>query len=300
MCLTTPQRSLIDHLLRKTLGDKRVAFAIWQHGIPSIADRPCAYRSEHLMPDKGTLQRALDECLQWYCSLANGTVVHQTHAAALAAQCSPWRANIRKTPRMEPFRCKLEIKQAPTCMATQHAQFTKRLCSMPEDRPLSRPASPSPPPRSRSPSVCGCQRLPPRRVLLRSPSCVARSVARARSRSPTPTDSDADAAIDATEPNGIDATEDAAERDEDGDATDSGEAGDATAKAEHGAATEHARGDISSSSCSRSWIRPSRLSAPRPPEQRRLEALLDINAFENSRWLHWRNKLREWLSLIHI
>ena len=58
-------------------------------------------------------------------------------------------------------------------------------------------------------------------------------------------DSDADAAIDATEPNGIDATEDAAERDEDGDATDSGEAGDATAKAEHGAATEHARGDLS-------------------------------------------------------
>ena len=169
--LTTPQRSLIDNLLRKFLGDKRVAFAIWQHGIPSIADRPCAYRPEHLMPDKGTLQRALDECLQWYCSLAHGTVVHQTHAAALAAQCSPWRANNRKrsyddmtggcnrqqpqkilavqcspwranipkranqaeqrftTPRMEPFRCKLEIKQAPTCMATQHAQFTKRLCS---------------------------------------------------------------------------------------------------------------------------------------------------------------------------
>ena len=62
---------------------------------------------------------------------------------------------------------------------------------------------------------------------------------------PQPTDSDADADSDATEPTGSDATEHAAERDEDGDATDSGEAGDATEKAEHGAATEHARGDLS-------------------------------------------------------
>ena len=75
--LSTFQRSFTDSLLRKFLGDKRVAFLIWQHGIPSIADRPCVYRPEHLMPDKGTLQRALDECLQWYCCLANAIVVHQ-------------------------------------------------------------------------------------------------------------------------------------------------------------------------------------------------------------------------------
>ena len=36
--LSTFQRSFIDNLLRKFLGDKRVAFLIWQHGIPSIAD----------------------------------------------------------------------------------------------------------------------------------------------------------------------------------------------------------------------------------------------------------------------
>ena len=62
---------------------------------------------------------------------------------------------------------------------------------------------------------------------------------------PRPTDSDADAASDATGPTDSDATEHAAERDEDGDATDRDEDGDATENAENGAATEHARGDLS-------------------------------------------------------
>ena len=49
---------------------------------------------------------------------------------------------------------------------------------------------------------------------------------------PRPTDSDADAASDATEPTDSDATEHAAERDEDSDATDRDEDGDATENAE--------------------------------------------------------------------
>ena len=61
---------------------------------------------------------------------------------------------------------------------------------------------------------------------------------------PPATDSDADADSAAAEPADSDATEHAAERDEDGDTTDSGEAGDATEKAVHGAATEYARGDL--------------------------------------------------------
>ena len=53
---------------------------------------------------------------------------------------------------------------------------------------------------------------------------------------PQPTDSDADADSHATEPTDSDATEHAAERDEDDDATD---------RDEDGAATEQARGDLS-------------------------------------------------------
>ena len=74
------QRSFTDNMLRKFLGDKRVAFLIWQHGIPSIADRQLVYRrrvdSKEL--DMGMLQSGLDECLQWYTCLANDIVVHQT------------------------------------------------------------------------------------------------------------------------------------------------------------------------------------------------------------------------------
>ena len=74
------QRSFTDHLLRKFLGDKRVAFLIWQHGIPSVADRPVVYRRrvDSKVLDMGMLQSGLDECLQWYCCLANDIVVHQT------------------------------------------------------------------------------------------------------------------------------------------------------------------------------------------------------------------------------
>ena len=70
------QRSFTDSMLRKFLGDKRVAFLIWQHGIPSISDSPVLLDSKVL--NMGMLQSGLDECLQWYTCLANDIVVHQT------------------------------------------------------------------------------------------------------------------------------------------------------------------------------------------------------------------------------
>jgi hypothetical protein len=70
------QRSFTDSMLRKFLGDKRVAFLIWQHGIPSVSDRAIVLDSKVL--NMGMLQSGLDECLQWYTCLANDIVVHQT------------------------------------------------------------------------------------------------------------------------------------------------------------------------------------------------------------------------------
>ena len=81
------QRSFTDNLLRKFLGDKKVAFLIWQHGIPSIADmghatkrpgRRHATERPGRVLDMGRLQSGLDECLQWYTCLANDIVVHQS------------------------------------------------------------------------------------------------------------------------------------------------------------------------------------------------------------------------------
>ena len=62
---------------------------------------------------------------------------------------------------------------------------------------------------------------------------------------PQPTASDADADSHATEPTDSDATEHAAERDEDDDAIDRDENGASTENAENSAATEHARRDLS-------------------------------------------------------
>ena len=71
------QRSFIDNMLCKSLGDKKVAFLIWQHGLPSVAEPPLVYRRRHRL-DIGMLQSGLDECLRWYSRLANDIVVHQT------------------------------------------------------------------------------------------------------------------------------------------------------------------------------------------------------------------------------
>ena len=78
--LSTFQRSFIDNLLRKVLGDKRVAFRIWQHGIPSIAAQPPPWRRrvDSKVLDMDMLQSGLDECLEWYTSLANDIVVYQS------------------------------------------------------------------------------------------------------------------------------------------------------------------------------------------------------------------------------
>ena len=70
--LSTFQRSFTDNMLRKFLGHKSVAFLIWQHGLPSIADRPLVYhrRVDSKVLDMGMLQSGLDECLQWYISVS--------------------------------------------------------------------------------------------------------------------------------------------------------------------------------------------------------------------------------------
>ena len=75
------QRSFVDSMLRKSLGDKKVAMLIWQHGLPRLADLPftagpTSFRGQVL--DIGMLQSSLDECMQWFTSLANDIVTHQS------------------------------------------------------------------------------------------------------------------------------------------------------------------------------------------------------------------------------
>ena len=107
--LSSFQHSFTDNMLRRPLGDKKVAFLIWQHGLPSVADPPLVYRRRHRL-DIGMLQSGLDECLRWYSRLANVIVVHQTQtpnagfedqhsASSLDEQQRQWQQRCREAPQ---------------------------------------------------------------------------------------------------------------------------------------------------------------------------------------------------------
>ena len=114
--LTKVQRSFTDNMLRKFLGDKKVAFAIWQHGLPSIADmghatkrpgRGHATKRPGRVLDMGRLQSGLEECLKWYICVANDIVIHQTQEG-FDAQLSASSLDERERQRQETRRKALQ------------------------------------------------------------------------------------------------------------------------------------------------------------------------------------------------
>ena len=80
------QRSFVDNMLRKRLGDKKVAMLIWQHGLPRLADpsssagptRFIGPHTFHTALDIGMLQSSLEDCIAWFTSLANHIVIHRS------------------------------------------------------------------------------------------------------------------------------------------------------------------------------------------------------------------------------
>ena len=84
--LSSFQRSFVDNMLRKALGEKKVAFLIWQHGLPRLADlsssagptRFIGRHTFHTALDIDMLQSCLADCVGWFTSLANHIVIHQS------------------------------------------------------------------------------------------------------------------------------------------------------------------------------------------------------------------------------
>jgi hypothetical protein len=77
--LSTRQRSWIDSMLRRTLGDKKVAFFIWTHGLPGIFD---ASSDRNCKVGKAELERALDKGMTWYASLLQSAVEYERETEA--------------------------------------------------------------------------------------------------------------------------------------------------------------------------------------------------------------------------
>ena len=65
MSITTEQRSLVDAILRKNLGDARVALYILEHCIPTLLEAPLL---RHL-PQRAPMETMLEESRIWYISL---------------------------------------------------------------------------------------------------------------------------------------------------------------------------------------------------------------------------------------
>ena len=123
--LSTFQRSFIDSLLRKNLGDKKVAFLIWQHGLPSIADCPLVFRrrADHKEHYMGLLQSSLNDCLQWYSVLANEIVVHQNQEGFDATRAA---SSLEKQDRQCQKTRREALKKARDALRTGAALAKKR------------------------------------------------------------------------------------------------------------------------------------------------------------------------------
>jgi len=93
--VSTKQRSLVNNILRKNLGDARVGMYILNHGVPELLDAPL----RRTPPPKALLQNMLAEFVMWHSSLLkwllarekdpNMPVAHQLSDPKL----KPWRVD---------------------------------------------------------------------------------------------------------------------------------------------------------------------------------------------------------------
>ena len=107
------QRSFTDNMLRKFLGDKKVAMAIWQNGLPRIANLAMLPKSNNPRVNSqrfglGMLQSGLKECFHWYMSVASEIAVHKSQEG-FDAQVSASSLARRERQRQQTRREALQI-----------------------------------------------------------------------------------------------------------------------------------------------------------------------------------------------
>ena len=73
--VTGKQRSWINCMLRKNLGNAKAAFFIFNHGIPELFDAPL----RKTPPSEAQLQSMLEDAMHWYASMLQSIVEHEDH-----------------------------------------------------------------------------------------------------------------------------------------------------------------------------------------------------------------------------
>ena len=74
--VSTPQRSWINALLRKNLGDYRAAYYIFNHGLPDALDLPLGQKKALTKPK---LQSMVQELMHWHASLLQSILLRLQH-----------------------------------------------------------------------------------------------------------------------------------------------------------------------------------------------------------------------------
>ena len=80
--IASPQRSWINSMLRKHLGDPKVAYYIFHHGLPGLLD--FSLREEVF--SKAMLRILVEEFMTWHVSLLQSILEHRNHPNMLNAQ----------------------------------------------------------------------------------------------------------------------------------------------------------------------------------------------------------------------
>lgn len=80
--ITTEQRSLVNVILRKNLGDSRIALFIFAHGIPTALEPPRDAQSL----EREAIEPMLDELMIWHCCLLQWLVMRQDDPNTIIAR----------------------------------------------------------------------------------------------------------------------------------------------------------------------------------------------------------------------
>ena len=83
--ITTEQRSFVNVILRKNLGDHRVAFYILEHGLPTLLDAPLRRRREPKVK-REEVDSMLEELMKWHVSLLKWLDNRQNNPNYIVAQ----------------------------------------------------------------------------------------------------------------------------------------------------------------------------------------------------------------------
>ena len=76
--ITGKQRSTINAILRTNLGDAKVAYYIWNHGLPTLLDLPLRRDP----PTKAVLHNMLEEFMTWHHGLLQNILERKNRCIA--------------------------------------------------------------------------------------------------------------------------------------------------------------------------------------------------------------------------